>query len=454
MADEYGLGSAYRTALGIKSKGNFWLSPRENGLDEITRLKSGLPFPRVASSIDSHGFHTALESLEELNGFSDCIVELRNVSKYYGAHTALVNFSLAVYRGEFLTLLGPSGSGKTTILRLVAGFEQPQTGEILIEGRDASGLPPYRRNVNTVFQHYALFPHLSVFRNVAFGLEQKKLAREDVRQRVRQVLELVDLPGKEDRYPHQLSGGEKQRVALARALVLEPAVLLLDEPLGALDQKLRQQMQVELKRLRERLGITFIFVTHDQEEALVMSDRIAVINHGRLEQVGPGEEIYDRPRTPFTAEFMGVENFFEVSCVSHNDGGTGFETPTGLKLWAANSGSLPELSPARLAVRSEAVRLTIGRPRPGNDALNIVAGEVVEAIFEGGSRRWTVQIPSGERLVARGAIAANSLPLERTAPGAKVYLSWGPDKSLVFPCNGQTHEEGATSRALEDAVAG
>ena len=203
-----------------------------------------------------------MESAQELEELPQCIVELRSISKRYGEQTALEDFSLEVRRGEFLTLLGPSGSGKTTILRLVAGFEQPQGGQILINGRDASPLPPYRRNVNTVFQHYALFPHLKVFRNVAFGLEQKKLPSAEIRKRVRAILEMVELPGKEDRYPHQLSGGERQRVALARALVLEPAVLLLDEPLGALDQKLRQQMQVELKRLRERLGITFIFVAH------------------------------------------------------------------------------------------------------------------------------------------------------------------------------------------------
>ncbi len=243
----------------------------------------------------------------------ESIVELRQVTKRYGESTALESFSLAVRRGEFLTLLGPSGSGKTTLLRLVAGFEQPEAGEILIEGKDAAALPPYRRNVNTVFQHYALFPHLSVFRNVAFGLEQKRMPKDEVGRRVRAVLELVELPGKEDRMPQQLSGGEKQRVALARALVLEPAVLLLDEPLGALDQKLRREMQVELKRLHERLGITFIFVTHDQEEALIMSDRIAVINRGGLEQLGSGEEIYERPRTRFVAEFMGVENFFDVA---------------------------------------------------------------------------------------------------------------------------------------------
>jgi spermidine/putrescine transport system ATP-binding protein len=380
--------------------------------------------------------HEAVEPAYELEELPQCIVELRSVSKRYGAHTALEEFSLEVRRGEFLTLLGPSGSGKTTILRLVAGFEQPQGGQILINGRDAFPLPPYRRNVNTVFQHYALFPHLNVFRNVAFGLEQKRLPWAEIRKRVCAILEMVELPGKEDRYPHQLSGGERQRVALARALVLEPAVLLLDEPLGALDQKLRQQMQVELKRLRERLGITFIFVTHDQQEALVMSDRIAVINRGRLEQVGPAEETYGAPRTPFVAEFMGVENFFPVRCLDHSTQGTRFETASGLILWSRNSMELGPGLAGTLGVRSEAMRLTLGRPRPSSEAVNIVPGEVVEAIFEGGSRRWTVQIPSGERLVVRGAMAANAFPLERTAPGAKVYLSWEPDRSLVYPLNG------------------
>jgi spermidine/putrescine transport system ATP-binding protein len=227
-------------------------------------------------------------------------------------------------------------------------------------------------------------------------------------------------------------------VALARALVLEPAVLLLDEPLGALDQKLRQQMQVELKRLRERLGITFIFVTHDQQEALVMSDRIAVINHGRLEQVGPAEETYGAPRTPFVADFMGVENFFAVHCLSHSALGTRFETANGLILWSRNSMDLVPGHAGVLGVRSEAMRLTLGRPRPGSEAVNIVPGEVVEAIFEGGSRRWTVRIASGERLVVRGAMAANAFPLERTSPGARVYLSWEPDRSLVFPINGSS----------------
>ncbi len=363
----------------------------------------------------------------------DFIVELRNISKRYGEHTALEDFSLGVRRGEFLTLLGPSGSGKTTLLRLVAGFEQPQSGQILIEGQDASSLPPYRRNVNTVFQHYALFPHLDVLHNVAFGLEQKRLPREEIRRRVRSMLELVELPGKEDRYPHQLSGGERQRVALARALVLEPAVLLLDEPLGALDQKLRQQMQVELKRLRERLGITFIFVTHDQEEALVMSDRVAVINKGRLEQVGGGEEIYERPGTRFAAEFMGVENFFEVQCVGRTTEITRFETAAGLALWAKNGCEVTERSPATLAVRPESVRLGLDLPRPDNGPLNSLQGEVVEAIYEGGSRRLAVRLPSGECLVVREANTGNAVRAGETVRGTRVYLVWEPAKSLVYP---------------------
>ncbi len=361
------------------------------------------------------------------------IIELRGVSKRYGEVSALTDFSLGVRRGEFLTLLGPSGSGKTTLLRLIAGFEQPQSGEILIEGRDAAPQPPYRRNVNTVFQHYALFPHLTVLGNVAFGLERKKLAKAEVRRRVASILEMVELPGKEDRTPHQLSGGEQQRVALARALVLEPAVLLLDEPLGALDQKLRRQMQIELKRLRERLGITFIFVTHDQEEALIMSDRVAVIDHGRLEQVGPGEEIYEQPATRFVAEFMGVENFFEVSCLERTPGGARFETATGLSLWAGNGADVPEQRPATLAVRPESVRLALEVPPRGSEPVNILRGEVAEAIYEGGSRRWSVRLVGGECVTVREANPGASPFSERIARGEQVYLFWEPAKSLVYP---------------------
>jgi spermidine/putrescine transport system ATP-binding protein len=356
-------------------------------------------------------------------------VELRNVSKRYGEHVALQDFSLSVRRGEFLTLLGPSGSGKTTILRLVAGFEEPQEGAVLIEGRDARDVPPYRRNVNTVFQHYALFPHLNVFRNVAFGLEERKVEASEIRRRVRSVLELVDLPGTEERSVNQLSGGEKQRVALARALVLEPAVLLLDEPLGALDQKLRHEMQVELRRLRERLGITFIFVTHDQEEALVMADRIAVIHGGRLEQVGTGEEIYEQPRTRFVAEFMGVKNFFEVHCAGRSAERHSFRTAAGLTLWANGSTPLAEGAAAILGIRPEALRVSLEPPEPA--PANLVEGVVVEAIYEGNSRRWTVELAGGELVVTRAPnpqVHSNSL--ER---GGRVWLSWDPARTLVYP---------------------
>ena len=371
-----------------------------------------------------------------MDAASEGIVELRNVCKRYGEQAALEDFSLAIRRGEFLTLLGPSGSGKTTLLRLVAGFETPQVGQVLIEGRDASGLPPYHRNVNTVFQHYALFPHLTVFRNVAFGLEQKKLGSEVIRRQVRAILETVELPGKEDRFPHQLSGGEKQRVALARALVLEPAVLLLDEPLGALDQKLRQQMQVELKRLRKRLGITFIFVTHDQEEALVMSDRVAVINHGRLEQVGTGEEIYERPRTHFVAEFMGVENFFEVKCAAHTPQGTRFESALGHSLWASDSWDLAQDSPAILAVRPEWVRMTHYPPAGDGGPLNLLEGDLVESIYEGGRCRWAVRLSNGQRVVVRDSNSMREARLDGEAADAKVYVSWDPAKTLVYPRGG------------------
>jgi spermidine/putrescine transport system ATP-binding protein len=358
------------------------------------------------------------------------IVELRNVSKRYGELAALQDFSLGVRRGEFLILLGPSGSGKTTILRLVAGFEPPHSGQVMIEGRDASDLAPYRRNVNTVFQHYALFPHLNVFRNVAFGLEERKVGRQEIERRVRQVLELVDMPGKEERAVTQLSGGEKQRVALARALVLEPAVLLLDEPLGALDQKLRHEMQVELRRLRERLGITFIFVTHDQQEALVMADRIAVIHQGRLEQVGTGEEIYERPRTRFVAEFMGVKNFFEVTCASSSAAENRFQTASGLTLCSNGAMPLAPGATATLGIRPEALRLHVSRPEPAPG--NLVEGEIVEAIYEGDSRRWAVKLASGEILVARESSAqeAGSKMPER---GARAWLTWEPARTLVYP---------------------
>ena len=258
------------------------------------------------------------------------VLELRSLTKHYGGHVAVNQLDLAIAAGEFFSLLGPSGCGKTSTLRLVAGFEEPTSGEIFLEGQSLSGVRPYHRDVCTVFQNYALFPHLTVAQNIAFGLQQRKLSKPAIREKIEQVLSLVQLTGKGTRLPHQISGGERQRVALARSLVLQPKVLLLDEPLSALDPKLRKQMRQELKALQRRVGIAFLFVTHDQEEALSLSDRMAVMNAGRLEQVGTPRELYTLPASRFVAEFLGEINWVngagvrpESVRVSHHSPGNG-----------------------------------------------------------------------------------------------------------------------------------
>jgi len=252
---------------------------------------------------------TAFERETVRSGEGTPDLELRRVVKTFGQVVAVDDISLRIERGEFVTLLGPSGCGKTTTLRMVAGLEQPTAGSIMIQGQHVEGVPAFRRNVNTVFQNYALFPHMSVFDNVAFGLTIKRHSKDEIKRRVDEILARIKLPGFEQRRPFQLSGGQQQRVALARALVNNPAILLLDEPLGALDLKLRKEMQLELKRIQRDVGITFVYVTHDQEEALTLSDRIVIMSHGKIEQAGNPVEVYQRPRTKFVADFVGVSNF-------------------------------------------------------------------------------------------------------------------------------------------------
>jgi len=308
-----------------------------------------------------------------------------------GDHVAVDDVYLDIAAGEFFSLLGPSGCGKTTLLRILAGFETPDTGRVLIDGQDVTGTPPNRRPTNMVFQQYALFPHLSVEKNIAFGLRYRKIRSDQARRCIAEVLDQVQLRGLERRMPHQLSGGQKQRVALARALVLKPSVLLLDEPLSALDQKLRREMQVELKHLQRTLGITFVFVTHDQEEALVMSDRIAVMNGGRLEQVGASADVFERPRTDFVARFMGAANFFE------DRGGRRFVVrPEKLSLKPPGSSSGPAVCSRPVTVR--------------------------ERLYQGLSTVWIVQGEGGQSWSVYEQNAGNGRP--GFDEGAAAFLAW------------------------------
>jgi ABC-type Fe3+/spermidine/putrescine transport system ATPase subunit len=326
-------------------------------------------------------------------------VTLRGLTKRFDDVVAVDSVDLNADEGEFLSLLGPSGCGKTTTLRLIAGFERPDEGAVLIGGEDVGRLPPYRRDVNTVFQSYALFPHLRVLDNVAYGLKQRGFSKEERRDRARAMLELVRLPEVETRKPGQLSGGQQQRVALARALVMEPKVLLLDEPLGALDLKVRRQLQIELKRIQETVGVTFVYVTHDQEEALAMSDRVAVMNAGRVEQVGTPREIYDSPASPFVADFIGETNFIE------------------------RDGRL-------IAVRPERMQLSRERDRGGNG--DGIAGEVVTTMVIGPAVQCVVRGDEGQEVLIRQQRNGGESPLERVQAGERVYVQWAQDAALVL----------------------
>lgn len=353
----------------------------------------------------------------------EVMVRLVGVSKRFGEVVAVDGIHLEVRRGEFLSLLGPSGCGKTTTLMMVAGFELPDEGAVFIAGRDATREPPYRRPVNTVFQSYALFPHMTVYENVAFGLRLRRLPEAEVRRRVHAMLERVGLLGLEARYPRQLSGGQQQRVALARALVNEPQVLLLDEPLGALDLRLRKEMQLELKRLQRELGTTFLYVTHDQEEALTMSDRVAVMNAGRIEQLGTAEEVYERPLSRFVAEFIGEANVLPAPVRAWEGGRLVVEV-----LGRAVAVPLPEGFPAGPRGGSVWVSLRPERLRPaapGTDGA--VAARVRDVIYAGALVRLQLEAAG----VQLRALAPVGSPLADAAPGQEVALAF--DERDVVP---------------------
>jgi len=341
---------------------------------------------------------------------------------------AVADLSLQIRKGEFFSFLGPSGCGKTTTLRMLAGFEDPTAGTISLQGRPIEGVPPFKRNVNTVFQSYALFPHLSVEKNVAYGLERKKVPKADTRKRVGDMLDLVQLSHLAKRKPAQLSGGQQQRVALARALVNYPAVLLLDEPLGALDLKLRKGMQVELSRIQREVGITFVYVTHDQEEALTMSDWIAVMNGGRLEQVGPPEEIYEKPLTRFVAGFIGTSNVLQGTAASAAEGFVSVEAP-GLERVRVPADGISPGDSVQFTVRPEKLELVRADAVPADDRCR-VRGRVTDIVYQGVSTQYIVRTESGDQIYV--FVQNRHDAEELVAEGEDVVCLWRANHNVVL----------------------
>jgi spermidine/putrescine transport system ATP-binding protein len=359
----------------------------------------------------------------------DADIHLEGVTKRFGDTVAVDDLTLSIERGAFYALLGPSGCGKTTTLRMIGGFEDPTGGTIYLGGQAVTDLPPYRRDVNTVFQSYALFPHLSVERNVAFGLERRRVGKSEVERRVAETLDMVQLGPLAKRRPAQLSGGQQQRVALARALVNRPRALLLDEPLGALDLRLRKQLQIELKRIQQDVGITFVHVTHDQEEAMSMADTIAVMNHGRIEQAGSAEELYERPRTAFVANFLGVSNLVVGRVLERGTETATVETPDGTVHVPCDRMAEAAGATVRIGVRPEKIELV-----PAADGApagrNALRGTVTVASFLGVSIQYLVRAPGGEELTVVAPNRDGQQP-RALGVGQEVLLTWDPQHTFV-----------------------
>ncbi|MEO8888279.1 MAG: ABC transporter ATP-binding protein [Jatrophihabitantaceae bacterium] len=360
-------------------------------------------------------------------------IELVGIAKTFQSRTGVVaaveHVDLIIGEGEFFSLLGPSGCGKTTTLRMIGGFEEPTAGQILLYGRDVVGVPPNHRDVNMVFQSYALFPHMSVYENVAFGLRRKSVSKAETRTRVNEMLELVQLDGKSDRRPRELSGGQQQRVALARALVNRPRALLLDEPLAALDLKLRQAMQLELKRIQREVGITFVFVTHDQNEALTMSDRLIVMNAGRIEQLGAPRDVYERPRTRFVAGFIGTSNLIQGK-VAQLDGSTAvLEGGTGERVIVPNATDAGAAVGKSLHLTVRPEKIVIDHDAPEADRC-AVRGRVTEVVYLGSSTQYSIRTADGAELAVYAQNSADSSDIAERKQD--VWLSWRPEHSLAL----------------------
>jgi putative spermidine/putrescine transport system ATP-binding protein len=370
----------------------------------------------------------AANARRSAGGGDQKFVEFIDVEKMYGAFQAVRRLNLSIGRGEFLTFLGPSGSGKTTTLNMLAGFERPSQGIITLDGKSVDRLPPYERNIGMVFQNYALFPHMSVTDNVAFPLSVRKVPKADIAPRVKRALEMVRLEQFKDRKPAQLSGGQQQRVALARALVFEPTLVLMDEPLGALDKKLREHMQIELKQIHEMLGVTIVYVTHDQSEALTMSDRVAIFDHGAIAQIGTPDKLYKEPATAFVASFIGENNALDGVAERVSDGRCLVALPTGLKAMALAIGDIAPGAPVQLAIRPERIGLAAADGSADNRFQAVVEGR----IYHGDHQRLLARLSSGQVLTVKVD------PEAANATGETIDICWPAAECRAFVAGGKS----------------